>query len=107
MLEGFKFDLNSIGFFFWFILLGLLTIVFSIIYNPEYIFLGASLSLYGMIGFLTDLLFDRIWGRVLKKNFTKESMHEISIFGHVIRFTVQVGIIIGLIILVNSKYCFI
>lgn len=106
-MEGFKFDLNNIGYFFWFILLGLLTIIFSIIYRPEYIFFGAALSLYGMLGFFLDLLIDRISGRILKSKLTSDNMHRITIAGHLIRFATQVCLVIFLVLLVNKKYSFI
>lgn len=107
MLDGFKFDLNNIGYFFWFILLGLLTIIFSIIYRPDYIFLGASLSLYGMLGLFLDMLIDRISSSILKKKLTTENMHEITIVGHLIRFVTQVALVVLLVWLVNKKYYFI
>ena len=107
MMEGLKFDLNSIGYFFWFVLIGLLAIIFSIIYRPDFIFFGSSLSLYGMIGFFLDLLIDRICGRILKKKLTGECMHEINILGHLLRFVLHVGLIILLILIINKKYCFI
>ncbi|OFY26312.1 MAG: hypothetical protein A2X17_01385 [Bacteroidetes bacterium GWF2_41_61] len=107
MLGGLKFDLNIIGYFFWFILFGLVVIIISIIYRPDYIFLGALLSLYGMLGFFIDLLIDRICSRVLKKNFTSSDMFEISIGGHFVRFILQVGLIFALIYFINTKYSFI
>ncbi|RYF99350.1 MAG: hypothetical protein EOO07_36865 [Chitinophagaceae bacterium] len=106
MLEGFKLDLNNIGFFFWFILLGLLTVIFSIVHRPEYVFLGACISLYGMLAFLVDLLFDRICGRVLKKTFSGDNAHQITIFGHVLRFGAQAGLVCFLVYIVNAKYSF-
>lgn len=106
MMEGFKFDLNNIGYFFWFVLMGLVTIIFSIIYRAEFIFFGASLALYGMLGFFLDLLIDRIISVLLKKNLTVSIMHEVSIWGHLIRFLLQLALVLLLVWLINTKYQF-
>ncbi len=107
MLNGLKFDFNALGLFVWFIFLGLLIIIFSIIHNPDYVFLGSCLSLYGMIGFFIDLLIDRLLSHKINEQLNKDNVHKTPYFSHFVRFLLQMILILILIYLVNLEYNFI
>jgi len=109
MFDGVQFNLNQIGFFFWFIIFGLLIVIFSIIYRPEFVFMGLSICLYGMVAFLVDLLFDRIFLRSARRrhNGNEIDLSKICNVGHVLRFISQISIIFLLGVIINCKYHFV
>lgn len=90
MLDNFKIDFNNFGYFFWFVFFGILAITTSISTgNIEYLPIGVLVSIYGMIGHLTDLLFDRIGSVRLGETLTSTNMHKLSYMWHVLRFLFQ------------------
>lgn len=106
MFSGINFDLNTISFYFWFVLLGLLTVIFSIIHNQDYFFAGLAIGLYGMIAHVIDLLFDRIAARNINTQLTPENFHLVKPMINFFRFGIQLLIIIGLVYTMNLKYHF-
>ena len=106
MSNGFPINIEKIGYFFWFILSGLTIVVFSIIYNDDYVLLGLLLSFYGNIGFLTDLIFDRYISAKKNQKMTAENIHEASISHHIFRYIAQIALIVILIITIECKYNF-
>ena len=107
MINGLSLNLNKFGFYFWFILFGFTTMIFSIIYNDKYVDLGLLITLYGMVAFLLDLLFDRVFTRLIKETLAADNMHKVPNWGHLLRFGVHLGLIFILLILLENKYDFI
>lgn len=107
MFNGISLDLNKFGFYFWFIFFGFVTLIISIIYNDRYVELGLLISMYGMIAFLLDLLFDRVTSKNIKETLTPTNMFKVSNKGHVLRFFAHLVLIAILLILLEDKYNFI
>lgn len=97
-----KIDTNAFGFFFWFVFFGFIAAIFSIIFEPDLFPISLLVSFYGVIGFLLDLLFDRIWlnhysfANTVKKDsysdkdFTNINMSAVPQRKHHIRFWLQI-----------------
>jgi len=62
--ENIKANIEKYGFFFWFILFGLIEIIVSIIYNEEFIYMGFYFCAYGLVGYALSELTDRISGKM-------------------------------------------
>ncbi len=107
MTNGLTVDLNKFGYYFWVILFGFTTIIFAIIYNEKYVDLGLLISIYGMVAFLLDLLFDRVLTRLLKETLTSINMFKVPTWGHLLRIVAHIVLIVVLLILIENKYNFI
>jgi hypothetical protein len=107
MTNGLTLNLNKFGFYFWFILFGFTTMIFSIIYNDKYVNLGFLITIYGMVAFLLDLLIDRVFTRLVKENLTLENMNKVPTWGHLLRFGAHLVLIFVLLMLIENKYNFI
>lgn len=107
MLDGVKFDLNVISFFFWFVLLGLLVVIFSITYKVDYTYLGFLIALYGAIALLLDIFFDRLFCVIMKGHYKgDENAKDINVWWHIARFISHLVLISFLVTLTLNAYKF-
>ncbi|MFI5196709.1 MAG: hypothetical protein ACHQD8_06440, partial [Chitinophagales bacterium] len=88
-------------------LLGLLTVIFSIVIKADYVYLGLLLCLYGMVAHISGHYIDILFSIKIGQPLTDDNMHQISWVSHTLRFVFMVGLIVGLIVLANHKYHFI
>jgi len=106
MLDGISVDLNKFSFYFWFILLGLLTVIFSIVTKADYVYLGLLLCLYGMVAHITGYYIDTLFSIKIGQPLTDSNMHKISWVGHTARLVFMLSLVACLILLANKKYHF-
>lgn len=107
MLNGISVDLNKFSFFFWFVLLGVLTVIISISSGTDYVYLGLLLCLYGMVSHLLDHFFDRVFSIIIGKNLNDQNMRELHWGWHSVRLFVMLGLIACLILCANYTYHFV
>ncbi len=106
MLNGIAVDLNKFCFYFWFILLGLLTVIFSIVTKADYVYLGLLLCLYGMVAHITGYYIDTMFSIKIGEPISDKNIHRISWLGHTIRLIFMLSLIAALVLLANKKYHF-
>lgn len=58
MTDNIKVDLNQFSYFFWFLLFGMLIIIFALIHDTSYVPLGIIFSLYGSVAHSIDMFID-------------------------------------------------
>jgi hypothetical protein len=104
MNPGMNLDLNKVGIWSWIIFAGIGIIIFSIIYNSEYVFLGFITMIYGAVSFLLDLSLDRIISITLRENLTIEKMHSIPWYWHIVRLLIYFTPLIIYVIITCSWY---
>lgn len=97
-------DLNKVGIWSWFIFAGIGIMIFSIIYNPDYVFLGFCTMTYGAISFFLDLALDRIISKIIGSNLAIDKMHEISWYWHLVRLLIHVTSLIIYVTITCSWY---
>lgn len=101
---GLNLDFNKVGFWHWFIFAGIGIIIFSIIYNPDYVFLGFSTMTYGAISFFLDLALDRIISKIIGENLTIDKVYKIPWYWHLARLVAHITPLIIYVIAISVKY---
>ena len=78
MFENVKINLNEVSWYLWIVVLATVFSIFSIIYNPDYIYFGFITFTYGVIGHITFSTYDKIQA-VNKKVWVKIILHVITL----------------------------
>ena len=78
MLDNLKLDLNKISWYLWIAVLTAAFSVFSLIYNPDFIYFGFITFAYGIVGHIVFSTYNSI-DRVNKTTWVKIVLHIITL----------------------------
>ena len=110
-LKNIKIDFDKYGFFFWIIVFGVIEVIFSLIYRPDFIAMGIIFSAFGCIGYGLSELLDRISYGCFQKENQEQGGNKVwvvktPLWFHIVASCVKILIFIGLFLTINIKYKF-